>query len=43
MGSEIVRAPAASRRITEQERSLIISLVGTDPPGKLLTEADGVI
>ncbi len=29
------------RRITETERSLIISLVGTDPPGKLVRGAGG--
>jgi len=30
-----------NRRITETERSLIISLVGTDPPGKLVRGAGG--
>jgi transposase len=29
------------RRITETERSLIISLVGTDPPGRLVRRAGG--
>ena len=29
------------RRITETERSLIISLVGTDPPGRLVRGAGG--
>jgi transposase len=30
-------------RITEQERSKIIALVSNEPPGRLLTEADGVM
>jgi transposase len=37
--------PGAGRkpRITEQERSEIIALVSKAPPGRLLTEADGVM
>lgn len=37
--------PGAGRkpRITEEERSRIIALVAKDPPGKLLTEPDGVL
>src|SRR5829696_4296830 len=37
--------PGAGRkpRITEQERSEIIALVSKEPPGRLLTEADGVM
>ena len=37
--------PGAGRkpRITEQERSKIIALVSKEPPGRLLTEADGVM
>ena len=37
--------PGAGRkpRITEDERSKIIALVAKDPPGKLLTEPDGVL
>jgi transposase len=31
------------RRITEQERSEIIAVVSKEPPGRLLTEADGVM
>jgi len=30
-------------RITEEERSKIIALVAKDPPGRLLTESDGVL
>ena len=30
-------------RITEQERSEIIALVSKEPPGRLLTESDGVM
>jgi transposase len=37
--------PGAGRRarITEQERSKIIALVSKEPPGKLVTEPDGVM
>jgi transposase len=37
--------PGAGRkpRITQDERSKIIALVAKDPPGKLLTEPDGVL
>ena len=37
--------PGAGRkpRITEQQRSKIIALVSKEPPGRLLTEADGVM
>jgi transposase len=37
--------PGAGRkpRITEQERSKIIALVSKEPPGRLVTEADGVM
>jgi transposase len=37
--------PGAGRRprITEQERSKIIALVSKEPPGRLLTERDGVM
>jgi transposase len=37
--------PGAGRkpRITEQERSTIIALVSKDPPGRLVTEPDGVM
>jgi transposase len=37
--------PGAGRkpRITEQERSEIIALVSKEPPGRLLTEADGLM
>jgi transposase len=37
--------PGAGRRarITEQERSEIIALVSKEPPGRLLTEPDGVM
>jgi transposase len=37
--------PGAGRkpRITEQERSEIIALVSKEPPGRMLTEADGVM
>jgi transposase len=37
--------PGAGRkpRITEQERSKIIALVSKEPPGRLLTEPDGVM
>lgn len=37
--------PGAGRkpRITEQERSKIIALVSKEPPGRLLTESDGVM
>jgi transposase len=37
--------PGAGRkpRITEQERSEIIALVSKEAPGRLLTEADGVM
>jgi len=37
--------PGAGRRprITEQERSKIIALVSKEPPGRLVTECDGVM
>jgi transposase len=37
--------PGAGRkpRITEQERSKIIALVSKEPPGRLVTESDGVM
>jgi transposase len=37
--------PGAGRkpRITEQERSKIIALVSKEPPGRLLTESDGLM
>ena len=37
--------PGAGRkpRITQQERSKIIALVSKDPPGRLVTEPDGVM
>jgi transposase len=37
--------PGAGRRprITEQERSKIIALVSKEPPGRLVTEGDGVM
>ncbi len=37
--------PGAGRtpRITEQERSKIIALVSKEPPGRLVTERDGVV
>jgi transposase len=41
----LAESPGAGRkpRITQDERSRIIALVSKDPPGKLLTEPDGVL
>jgi hypothetical protein len=41
MALTIGRAPARKRRISETERSVIIWLVGSDPPGRLVCGADG--